>query len=159
MQTEMALVIPAGIIRGLPAEVQNALLAALVGCATQLPGPAEPDEDEEGLPDLSIAQATRFLETCSDKVKNALKVIVGGSSRYFQIADVARAVNSDPGDLAGVLAGITRRTRTILGDPKASLIAWDAASIIWDANDEYLDQRGRVSEATYRSLRRALQID
>jgi hypothetical protein len=158
---EMGLWLPVDVIRALPPEAKSALITALMG-AGRAPDQAadqhQADEDDAGLPDLTTGQASKFLETCGDKITTALRVIVGGGSRYFQIADVAKAVNSAPGDLAGVWAGITRRTRTILGDPGAYLIGWDAKPVL-DTNGVYVDHRGQVTETTYRSFRRVLGIE
>jgi hypothetical protein len=59
-------------------------------------------------------------------------------------------------DLGGVWGGLTKRTRTILGDKKSKLIAWPQN--FYDTHDNWIDATGEMSETTYTSLRKALGI-
>jgi hypothetical protein len=160
--TEMGLWVPATVIRELPATVRETLITALT--SPTVPGepvaPQPPETANNGeltAPDLSVAQATEFFGGCGPKVQRVIRTIAEGPTRYFQVADLAKAVNTEVTEMAGIWAGITKRTRTILKDRNASLFAWDAM-IIYDNNNNYTDQRGWISEMTYRSFRRALNI-
>uniref|UniRef100_UPI001AEC026F hypothetical protein n=1 Tax=Methylobacterium sp. B1 TaxID=91459 RepID=UPI001AEC026F len=61
-------------------------------------------------------------------------------------------------ELRGVWGGLTRRTKTITGDPNAYLIDWSKSEAEFDENGTYIDQRGEVTEMTYQSLRKAFGI-
>ncbi len=105
--------------------------------------------------DLSLAQATAFLEGCSDKTKRVLRAMVDSGRREFRLNALAQTLNVDLNDLGGVWGGLTKRTRTILGDKKAKLIAWRN---FYDAEYKFLDAAGELSEMTYASFRQALGI-
>jgi hypothetical protein len=53
-----------------------------------------------------------------------MRAAVGGDGPAFLHSDLLKALNMTTDDLAGVWAGLTKRTRTILGDKKAKLIIW-----------------------------------
>ncbi len=102
--------------------------------------------------DLSYAQVKKFLERCSEKTKEALKVIAKAEPAGFTMEAVAKALDVDleEGDLRGVWGGLTKRVRTVLGDPEALLIWWTP-----HGDDQWL---GRVSGMTHRSLRKAFGL-
>ena len=108
-------------------------------------------EDGEEPADLSVAQAKKFLDRVSDKVRTTLRVIAEADVAGFDMARVMEALNvDDGGDLRGVWGGITKRVRTVLGD--------DEAYLIWWTEREDGGWNGRVSETTHRSLRKVLGI-
>ena len=112
-------------------------------------GPAQTDESEEPS-DLSVAQAKKFLDRVSDKVRSTLRVIAEADPAGFEMKAVRRALGlTDEDDLRGVWGGITKRVRTVLGD--------DEAYLIWWIEQEH-DWIGRVSQMTHRSLGKALGI-
>jgi hypothetical protein len=100
-------------------------------------------------------QARKFVEGCGDKTRTAVRTIAENSSRFFALAAVAKALKVGPEDLAGVWAGITKRTRTVLGDREAKLIAWGDEEY---ENEKYVNQPASISETTYRSLRKVFSI-
>ena len=116
----------------------------------------EVNEEEEQAADLSVAQAMRFLEGCSEKTKKVIRAIVGGGSRDFRLTALAQTLNLTIDDVGGVWGGLTKRTRTILGDKKSKLIAWTRN--FYDAQDNWIDAAGEVSEVTYVSFRKALEV-
>ncbi len=118
---------------------------------TELPDSAPDGSDEDAPPDLSPAQAKKLLEGCSDKTKATLRAVFSKSEPSFVLGEVAEEMKSEKGALGGAWAGITKRTRAVLGDKGARLIAWE-----WD--DERDDWIGSTSEMTYRSMRQALSI-
>ena len=148
MQAEMGLWVSANVFRSLNKDIQDVLVDALRGTGNKsLPASRdEKDENDEGLADFSAAQARNFLNGCGEKTKNAIREMVKGNSRYFQLEDVAKALGVEAETLSGVWAGITKRTRTVLGDSDAYLIGWGG-------EDGY---QGWLTEMTYNSLRRAL---
>ena len=112
----------------------------------------ETASEEEDPADLSYAQVKKFLERCSEKTTEALKVIAKADPSGFTMEAVAEALNVDldEGDLRGVWGGLTKRVRTVLGDPQALLIWWTPYG-----DDQW---RGRVSAMTHRSLRKAFGL-
>jgi hypothetical protein len=112
------------------------------------------NEEEDQPADLSIAQAKRHLEGCSEKTKKAIRFIVGGNSREFQISALAKALGMKTNEMGGLWSGLTKRTRTVLGDKKARLFAWPKNQ--YDVKENWIDATGTVSEMTYTSFRTAL---
>jgi len=140
--------------------VREQVMAAVLGVGSLQSYDAETDdidEADEHFAELSPAQAKRFIKGCSDKVKLAIETMVRGETNKFQLAHVATALNSEASDLRGVWGGITRRTKTITGDPDAYLISWldDAEH---DDEGNYINQTGEITEMAYRSFRKALRI-
>jgi hypothetical protein len=116
------------------------------------PSNGGPDGNDEGAPpDLSFAQAKRLLEGCGDKTKATLRAVFSNSEPNFLLGEVAKEMKSEKGALGGAWAGITKRTRAVLGDKDAALFVWE-----WD--DKQDDWIGAVSEMTHRSMRQALGI-
>jgi hypothetical protein len=111
----------------------------------------EPAPEEVGGPaELSVAQARTFLDRVSDKVRTAVRVMAEGDTPSFAMANIMAALDIDePGALRGVWSGITKRVRTVLGDPDAYLIWWDEQPSGWV---------GRVSPTTHRALRKVLSL-
>jgi hypothetical protein len=142
MQTEMGLWVSANVFRGLHKDIQDALVDALRGTGNKSL-PTLSDENDEGLADFSVAQAKKFLSGCGEKTKNAIREMVKGNSRHFQLDDVAKTLGVEAETLSGVWAGITKRTRTVLDDPDAYLIGWGEDGC-----------QGWLTEMTYNSLRR-----
>ena len=108
--------------------------------------------------ELSPGQAREFYAGCNDKTRKAIEIIARSSDRFFQLADVAKAVGVAAHELKGVWSGLTRRTRTITGDHEAYLIDWAKSEPIVDDDGNYIDQRGEVAGLTYDSFRKALGI-
>lgn len=135
-------------LREAPEHVRRSILDLVLGDGADMLRPAESDA---GVVELSPGQVKAFLEGCSEKTKLALETMARSSSRQFKLNAVAKALDVDADGLKGVWGGLTRRTKTITGDPSAYLIDW--------IEDEQLDQWiGELSEMTYQSLRRAFRI-
>ena len=109
--------------------------------------------------ELTATQARSFIAGCGDKVKKAVMVIVSGESRYFQLAAVAKELDTDPGKLGGVWGGITRRLKTVTGDSGAYLIDWEKSKPVFDTEGNYVDHRAELTEASYHSLRGAFGLN
>ncbi|MFZ4381146.1 MAG: hypothetical protein ACOYO0_04170 [Sandarakinorhabdus sp.] len=113
-------------------------------------GPVANDDEEEPA-DLSVAQAKKFLDRVSDKVRTTLRVIAESDNSGFDMARVKEALGvGDDTDLRGVWGGITKRVRTVLGD--------DEANLIWWTQKESGDWIGRVSPMTHRSFSKVLGL-
>lgn len=111
--------------------------------------PAQMEEGEEPA-DLSVAQAKKFLDRVSDRVRTTIRVIAEADPAGFDMATVMQALDTDDaGSLRGVWGGITKRVRTVLGDNEAYLIWWVEQDHGWV---------GRVSTMTHRSLRKVLAL-
>ena len=122
--------------------------------------PAEEDQNEqdEHFAELSPGQARDYYTGCGEKTKKALEAMAASSSRFFQVADVAKAVGVPAPELRGVWGGLTRRLQTVTGDAAAYLVDWNGSEPEHDENGVYIDQRGELTELTYRSLRKALKL-
>lgn len=107
-------------------------------------------EEDEQFADLSIAQAKKFLERVSDKVRTAIRVIAEADPSGFDMDAVMHALDADDASaLRGVWGGITKRVRTVLGDEEAYLIWWVEREGGWV---------GRLSSMTHRSFRKVLGL-
>lgn len=106
--------------------------------------------------ELSPGQAREFYAGCGLKTQKAIATIVAGSSRQFQLADVAKALEVPAGELRGVWGGLTRRVKTITGDEDAYLIDWVSSEAEHDSDGNYIDHQGALTELTYRSFRKVL---
>ena len=108
--------------------------------------------------ELSPGQAREFYAGCNEKTRKAVEVIARSGDRFFQLAAVAKAIGVTAPELRGVWSGLTRRARTLTGDASAYLIDWSKGEAIVDSEGKYIDQRGEVTELTYRSFRKALGV-
>lgn len=115
-------------------------------------------EQDEHFAELSPGQARDYYTGCGEKTKKALEAMAASSSRFFQVADVAKAVGVPAPELRGVWGGLTRRLQTVTGDGEAYLVDWNGSEPEHDENGVYIDQRGELTELTYRSLRKALKL-
>lgn len=141
-----------GFSPGFQAELAEYVQAQMSATIADVAG-AEPQAagDDEEPADLSVAQAKKFLDRVSDKVRTTIRVIAEADVSGFDMARVMEALNvDDGGDLRGVWGGITKRVRTVLGDDEAYLIWWNEREDgTWS---------GRVSETTHRAFRKVLAI-
>lgn len=112
--------------------------------------------DDDHFAELSPSQAREFYDGCGAKIQKALETIAAGSSRHFQLADIAKVLGVRANELRGVWGGITRRTKTITGDDEGYLIDWVVAGEVYDDESNYIDQPGALAEMTYRSFRKVL---
>lgn len=123
---------------------------AQIGATDDKTGPFPTDDSEEPA-DLSVAQAKKFLDRVSDKVRTTIRIIAESELSGFEMASVKDALGEEPdADLRGVWGGITKRVRTVLGDGEANLIWW--------AEQESGDWKGRVSTMTHRSFGKVLGL-
>jgi len=154
-----ALIITAETLKSLPQPIQDAVLAAVFG-GTPKPASVSSagmlDEEDESFAQLSPAQAREFYSGCGEKTRKALEVIANSPSRAFHLADVAKAIGVDPGDLRGVWGGLTRRLYTVTGETDGYLINWQRHDPVLDDDENYIDHIGEVSELTYQSFRKLL---
>lgn len=118
----------------------------------------ESEEVAEHFAELAPGQARDLYLGCQPKTKKVIESIAHSASRKFQIADVAKSVGEAPAGLQGIWSGLTRRTRTVTGDPQAYLIDWTKSEATFDSDGNYVDQRGEVTEITYRAFRKALGL-
>lgn len=161
------LLISAAHFKKLPAQVQTLILSVVIGeDIPDAPYSSAADErpstpiiallDDEHFAELSPGQAKMLIAGCQPKTRKALETIAASDSPNFHIADVAKALGVKPGDLSGVWSGLTRRVRKVTDDSDAYLIDWTKNAPIDDADGNYVDQIGEISDLTYHSLRKAL---
>lgn len=150
-------------LKSLPKQQQDFLFAIVSGQESAFNAPAHPasvtsdsEMADDHFAELSPGQAREFYAGCGAKTRKAIDVIAGGTSRQFQIADIAKALGVKPSELTGVWGGLTRRLKTITGDAEAYLIDWTKSEPVNDKEGNYIDHTGEVTELTYRSFRKAL---
>ncbi|HEX8300282.1 hypothetical protein [Sphingomonas sp.] len=97
--------------------------------------------------EFGLQAARAFLQGCSDRTKEVLALMVTEDS--FSLRALEREAKAGESGLRGVWTGLTKRTRTITGDPSSALI-------IWDEVPEKGDFIGRLTPVTLDSFRRAL---
>lgn len=114
------------------------------------PSSLEESDNDDSPSDLSLAQAKKFLQGCSDKTKAVLRAVFARSECEFMLEELLGEMQTT--SLAGVWAGVTKRTRTVLGDKDAGIFSWE-----WD--DERADWVGSTSSMTFQSMRKALGIE
>jgi hypothetical protein len=142
------IVISASTIATLSNELK-AELAAKLGLAVAAPVAPPPAEDDFGeTVELGIQSARAFLQGCSDRTAEILDLIVA-EGESFSLRELERKAGVPEGGLRGVWTGVTKRTRTITGDPEAYLVDWDGP-------DDKGDWRGRLTKVTLDSFKRAL---
>ena len=139
--------IPFDEVRNFSAGFQTELLAYVTCSFSGVDDPLDA-EDSIDASDLSVAQARAYLNNCSDATIEILEEIVLREGDLF-MSDISKVTGKSNMQLRGALGGITKRTRTICGDPEASLIEWTKTSSG--------DWHGRVSSATVASFRVALE--
>ena len=130
-------------------ECKNTLIEAL-GLATEVPAEVDvPLDDEQWeYAELDLHAAHTFLLGCNEKTQKALKLIVE-SGESFSIDELERQMEVKKGSLRALWGGLTKRTRTITGNPDAALIQWG------DQTDTG-DYIGQLTPRTRGSFKRAL---
>lgn len=103
--------------------------------------------DEKGLAKLDVPEAKFFLNKCSQKTTLILREIVNGNGD-FTMSAIAALVGTTMGQLRGAWSGLTKRVRTVTGDPEAMLINWFREGDDW---------RGVMAARTVSSMRVALE--
>jgi hypothetical protein len=110
------------------------------------------------------AELTNYLagrlvaQPISTKTLDVLRFIAQNETPEFYLG---AAINAVPRaktymDLRGAWAGLTRRTRKLLGNPEALLIHWREE---YDADGNWVDWVGAVSNMTHASLRKQFGFD
>lgn len=128
----------------------KAELATKLGFTLASPAPPQTFGDEE-IAELGIQSARAFLQGCSDRTAEILGLMIDLGDT-FSLRELEKKAKVKPGGLRGVWTGLTKRTRTITGDPDAVLIDWSGP----DDKDDY---QGRLAKMTLDALRRALAED
>jgi len=117
--------------------------------AADVDAPAVIEADEPS--DLSPAQVRKLLEGCTERPKSALRFIAREPDPTFLLSRMIEVIGADAtGSARGVLAAITRRTRTVLGDSGADFVWWTQEGATW---------RGTISATTHSSLRKAFGLN
>ena len=135
---------------GIPGVHFNGAVSSEASSATVSPG-------GYGIAELSVKQAREFVKGCSPKSLKVIEAMVAGNSRQFQIRVVAQALSVETTELTGVWSGLTRRVRTVTGEDDIYLIDWDRFPAQMEG-DVYFDHRAELSEVTYKSFRKILNL-
>lgn len=148
--TSDALVVSISTFKTLSRECQNELLNALQATYNAQPA-TETSEEEFGEPtQFSINEMRKFLDGISDKTRAFLKALSTLPSQ-FKVADLLDKLDVEYSEIRGILAGLTKRSRTISGDPEADFFA----SVVWD--DDIRKCVSRIHPTTHASLRKLLK--
>jgi hypothetical protein len=149
---EISIILPRSVLTGASTAFKREL-ASLLGLEELAAGSLhagrmdETDSDEWGLANLDPAAARLFLAGCGERTVRVLTLIVHGGGR-FSLRELERASRSVRSGLKGVWTGLTKRTRTITGDPDAYLIRWTERNGQWE---------GSLSQVTQRSFQLVLE--
>src|SRR4051812_43328472 len=102
--------------------------------------------------------ARLIAQPISGKTIRILRFIAENETPEFYLQEAVKAVPRAKTymDLRGAWAGLTRRTRKLLDDPEALLIHWREG---YDAEGNWVDWIGAVSEMTHTSLRKQFGLD
>jgi hypothetical protein len=143
-----------------PRPLRNEVLSRVLNDSTGLVEEEISDSSAQAVADahfaeLSPGQVRDFVAGCAPKTRAALEAMARSETRFFNLKDLAATLKVPHNDLVGVWRGLTRRVRTVTGDPKAYLIYWHGEGV-YDDQENYLDHLGELTELTYSSLRKAL---
>lgn len=139
----------------LPIEVQSLILDAVLGKKQSTMTEAEKDFDPH-FAQLSLPQAKEFLQRAGGKSSSAIEFMVSQPSGRFMLADLAKCLDEEIGDLRTLWGGLTRLTKRVTGDSDAYLITWKANGEIYDDAGAYIDHEGHLSERTFTSFKKLL---
>lgn len=98
---------------------------------------------------LSVNEMRKFLDGVQDKTRKLLTEIAKAETR-FNVGEVLRPLGWSYSDIRGILAGITKRTRTISGKPDAEFFM----SVVWD--DDVNKAVSEIHPTTHAALRELL---
>ena len=111
----------------------------------------EPAHTSSEAAKFSINKMREFLNGVSDKTRTVLEGVAAMESR-FNVGELLDKLGMQYGDLRGVLAGLTKRTRTISGDSEALFFV----SIVWD--DDIRKCVSEVHPVTHAALKKLLNV-
>ncbi|MYL98418.1 hypothetical protein GR702_11650 [Novosphingobium sp. FGD1] len=101
------------------------------------------EDDFKNVVDLTLEQITEFMENCSQSTKDGLEVM----AIHGPVVDARLLYEVEIENLGSWQGGITKRTRTVTGDRKAYMLAWDDWSSAPDNIGRYA-----VTPITHQSL-------
>lgn len=144
----------------LPTHIKTAVLQAAGISFSQEEGnaPARTEESDaalEGLARLTERQVRKLIKPpINARSLDLLKAIASMPEHRYRVGDVLDALGGgvEYADLRGVLAGLTRRTRTVTNDPDIDLYGG-----VTEAED-IRDVIGEVHPETHASLRKAFGV-
>lgn len=105
--------------------------------------------DDEQPYDISAQQMARLVEGCSDKTRSVLRAIAE-HGRHFRWREIADHLAVEAGSLRSAWGGITKRTRTVVGDKNADFVWWTPL--------DQGDFAGEISQVTFNSLRKVFAV-
>ncbi len=149
------------LIEGLSADQSMKVINLLSEVGTNneetLSHPSKQPQGDENFVKFSEANARDFLKGCSPKTRAALNAATRGPDRFFRLKDVAAELNVDVDKVHHTLwSGITRRTRTITGNPDSYLIDWDEEGIYGDDGETLKDWKVELTQETRDAFRAVL---
>ena len=131
----------------------RAEIAKVVALADDAPTPAKSAkstaESATAATEFSVNEMRKFISGVSDKTRHVLTAVARAEAR-FNVGAVLSSIGLKPEDIRGVLAGITKRSRTISGNSDAEFFA----AVNWD--DDVNKQISEVHPTTHAALRALL---
>lgn len=112
-------------------------------------------QDGYGSVRLSDAQVRRFLRGVSTDTRQLIEAIVnlGPRCTFAEILKTMGIKQASWSSLGGKWAGITKRTRTVTGDPEAELLVWKN----WRP-DDFASTIVAMDTETHKAFSRALAL-
>jgi len=139
-----------------PAEARALLISLGKKSRAALDAMNQDTATDDNLVKFSPAEARAFLKGCSKKSRAAIDAMTKKRGRFVHLKDVAAALDTKPDELSHTIwSGLTRRTRTISGDPDSYLLAWDAEGV-YDEDETLIDWRGWLTPETRDAFRKVL---
>lgn len=119
--------------------------------------PNKQAQRDENFVKFSEANARDFLRKCSPKTRAAINAATRGQDRFFSLKDIAAELRVDVDEVHHTLwSGITRRTRTITGNPDSYLIGWDEDGEYDKDGETLIDWNGELTQETRDAFRAVL---
>lgn len=121
--------------------------------------PAVALSDDESFAELTVPLARKLVAGLSEKTKELLVLMVRQGGRC-SLSDIVRELDLNRWqDSRGMLAGITKRVRTILNSDEAYLLAWDESTNRDDENGKLIDGDFHLHPTTLKSLAIVLSVE
>jgi hypothetical protein len=129
-------------------------IADLVAARVVTPPKAGAPIEVDGWFPLPSTMTPSFVDGVSQKSKSILRILAehGGRVKWSDVANATAYEHWQ--ELRGFLAGMNRRLRSRVDDPKAVLVGWDSSEDEYDGKGEWIDGYLKVHDETAKSLRR-----
>ena len=144
-------------LRRLPSAARSAILALIVPSTDESTHSAK---DDRGLTPLTRAEVSTFMSGVNEKSAELLRAFAKYPSGSPLMSELMKVGDYTVWQhLRGFLAGVTKRARTVTGDPKAKFWHWEKGQVVKDAkNGDWDDGPFFLHATTLQSLRQYFKI-